>query len=59
MAKQDRLETVVRLPREMQVWLERQAVRNGVSRNAEITRSIRVVMDLEKKARSQRTAEQA
>jgi hypothetical protein len=32
---------LVRLPRELKAWIEREATRNGASQNSEIIRSIR------------------
>ena len=47
--KADRNEEVatvlVRLPRAMKLWIEREATRNRASQNSEIVRSIRARMD--------------
>lgn len=36
---------LVRLPRDVKTWIERQAKRNRASQNSEIIRSIRIRMD--------------
>jgi hypothetical protein len=36
---------LVRMPREMKAWIEREAQRNGASQNSEIVRAIRARMD--------------
>ena len=41
---------LVRLPVDMKIWLEMEAVRNGASQNSEIVRTIRARMDDEQKA---------
>jgi predicted HicB family RNase H-like nuclease len=39
----DRL--LVRLPRDVKAWIQREAARNGASQNSEIIRSIRARME--------------
>lgn len=39
---------LVRRPRELKVWIEREAKRNSASQNSEIIRSIRVRMEVVK-----------
>jgi hypothetical protein len=47
MAKRvDVAEMVIRVPREMKSWLEREAERNCASQNSEVVRSIRLRMDV-------------
>jgi hypothetical protein len=36
---------LVRLPKELKVWIQGEAARNGASQNSEIIRSIRARMD--------------
>jgi Arc-like DNA binding domain len=36
---------LVRLPRELKAWIEREATHNGASQNSEIIRSIRARME--------------
>jgi hypothetical protein len=40
---------LVRLPKTMKIWIEKQAERNGASQNSEIVRSIRARMDADEK----------
>lgn len=37
---------LVRMPRDMKAWIEREAERNGASQNSEIVRAIRARMDV-------------
>ena len=41
----DRAEMVVRMPKDVKVWLEQEASRTGASQNSEIVRSLRERMD--------------
>lgn len=41
---------LVRLPRDVKSWIEREAARNGASQNSEIVRAIRARMDGEQGA---------
>jgi hypothetical protein len=41
---------LVRMPRDMKAWIEREAERNGASQNSEIVRAIRARMDAELRA---------
>jgi hypothetical protein len=41
---------LVRLPRDVKAWIEREAERNGASQNSEIIRAIRVRMDEQREA---------
>ena len=43
----DRAEIVVRMPRDVKTWLEKEAARTGASQNSEIVRSLRERMDAE------------
>jgi hypothetical protein len=43
--REDFSEMVVRLPRDIKGWLEREAARMGASQNSEIIRSIRSRME--------------
>ena len=45
MAQRESAPILVRLPRDVKTWIERQAARNGASQNSEIIRSIRLRMD--------------
>jgi hypothetical protein len=48
---------LVRLPRELKAWIEREAARNGASQNSEIIRAIRNRMiDTEGAPRSKKEA---
>jgi hypothetical protein len=43
----DRAEMVVRMPKDVKDWLEKEAAKTGASQNSEIVRSLRARMDLE------------
>jgi hypothetical protein len=43
--KNEYVSVLVRLPKPMKGWIDREAARNGASRNSEIVRSIRARMD--------------
>jgi hypothetical protein len=43
----DRAEMVVRIPKDVKTWLEKEAARTGASQNSEIVRSLRARMDSE------------
>jgi hypothetical protein len=48
---------LVRLPRELKAWIEREAARNGASQNSEIIRAIRTRMiDAERSTKAPRKA---
>ena len=49
---QKTVQILVRLPEDMKIWLEMEAVRNGASQNSEIVRTIRARMDVGQKAAS-------
>ena len=46
--KSDAARVLVRMPRDVKAWIEREAERNGASQNSEIIRSIRARMDGER-----------
>jgi hypothetical protein len=46
----DRAEMVVRLPRDIKHWLEREAAENASSQNSEIVRALRQRMEAEQRA---------
>jgi hypothetical protein len=43
----DRAEMVVRIPKDVKGWLEKEAERTGASQNSEIVRSLRARMESE------------
>jgi hypothetical protein len=43
----DRAEMVVRIPKDVKTWLEKEAARTGASQNSEVVRSLRARMDSE------------
>jgi hypothetical protein len=43
----DRAEMVIRIPRDVKNWLEREAARTCASQNSEIVRSLRARMETE------------
>jgi hypothetical protein len=45
----DRAEMVIRLPRDVKDWLEREAARSCASQNSEIVRSLRARMENERR----------
>jgi hypothetical protein len=45
----DRAEMVVRIPKDVKGWLEKEAQRTGASQNSEIVRSLRARMETEQK----------
>ena len=44
-SKKTTIATFIRLPSDLKTWIEREAKRNGASRNAEIIRALRARMD--------------
>jgi hypothetical protein len=53
MAKRtDLAEMVIRMPRDVKGWIEREAERNCASQNSEIIRSIRIRMEAEEPKRA-------
>ena len=48
----DRATMVIRLPKDVKGWLEREAQRTGASQNSEIVRSLRARMDQEQRERA-------
>jgi Arc-like DNA binding domain len=46
----DRDKLVVRMPKDVKTWLEKEAARTGASQNSEIVRSLRARMESEQRA---------
>jgi hypothetical protein len=49
--KQEKAPVLVRLPRDVKAWVQREAAYNGSSQNSEIIRSIRARMENYKRGR--------
>jgi hypothetical protein len=50
--KEEAERVLVRLPKDVKSWIEREAAHNGASQNSEIIRSIRTRMDTEQRERA-------
>jgi hypothetical protein len=48
----DRTTMVIRLPKDVKGWLEKEAQRTGASQNSEIVRSLRARMDREQREKA-------
>ena len=46
----DRAEMVVRMPKDVKSWIEKEAARTGTSQNSEVVRCLRDRMEAERRA---------